>query len=979
MRGKANVLICWLCVLFLLLTVSAATEGKVIYVDDDAAGANDGSSWENAYNYLQDAMADANSKAKPVEIRVAEGIYTPDIGIGITPGDRDVSFQLINDVTIKGGYAGIGLSDPNARDIELYETIISGDLAGDDIDVTNSEELRDEPTRAENSYHVVTGDGTDSTSALDGFTIIAGNANGSGSNSRCGGMYNYAGSPTVTNCTFTRNEGSGIYNEYSNPNLTNCYFTGNTDYYGGGVDNDHNSHPILTNCSFVCNLASYGGGFYNRRESDPTITNCIFIENTARFEGGGISNENSSMDLTNCKFIGNYASDGGGIHNDRKSSSNLINCTFTGNKAYSGGAINNEYNSHLTLINCTFSSNTAVRGNALHCYTYSYGQPPPSIIKLTNCILWDGGNEIWNTDDSNIQISYSIVSRSQNAIYDPSQTIIWGEGNIHADPLFVDADGYDDIYGTEDDDIRLLDGSPCIDAGDISAVPQSVDTDVDGNPRIINSSVDMGAYEKQPTFFILSTRSLIVPEGGAAEFTVALAEPPSNTVDVAVAHYSGDPDITVESGGLLTFDASNYSVPQTVTLEAAEDSDNLNNKAQIRIITAGRHTEIVNAIEADNEPFGGVLLVDEDAAGNNNGSNWTNAYNNLQDALSAAKTSGGVDEIRVAQGTYRPDQGGGNTPGDKEATFQLINGTAIKGGFAGVTEANPDIRDIGVYHTVLSGDLAGNDFDVNDPIVLPYEPTRTDNSFHVVTASGTNNTALLDGFMIICGNAISSYPHSGGGIYNIAGSPTITDCTFSWNWAWDGGGMCNDNSSPTMINCTFSTNSGFYGGGMYNFNSNPTITNCTFTENITAIPPGVIIEFARDSGGGLYNSSSSPTITNCTFRENSSCQGGGIYGGSPILTNCIFSSNSAVYGGGITSNDLILTNCTLIGNQAEYRAGGISGGNHTLVNCIVWGNTSPQISGYPYTKISYSDIQGGWEGRGEGNIDTDPLFAEPGY
>ena len=132
--------------------------GKIIYVDDDANG-NDGSSWASAYIYLQDALADANDSDKPVEIRVAQGIYRPNQGLMAIPEFdwRATTFQLINGVTLKGGYAGFGESDPNAYDIEIYETILSGDLNGDDIEVADPCDLSTEPTRVENSRHVVIG------------------------------------------------------------------------------------------------------------------------------------------------------------------------------------------------------------------------------------------------------------------------------------------------------------------------------------------------------------------------------------------------------------------------------------------------------------------------------------------------------------------------------------------------------------------------------------------------------------------------------------------------------------------------------------------------------------------------------------------------------------------------------------------------------------------------------------------------------
>jgi len=102
-----------------------AAVGKIIYVDDDAVGANDGTSWENAYFYLQDALTDASSAEKPVEIRVAQGVYKPDLGSGITAGDIFATFRLINGVAIYGGHAGSSESDPDQRNVDLYKSILT--------------------------------------------------------------------------------------------------------------------------------------------------------------------------------------------------------------------------------------------------------------------------------------------------------------------------------------------------------------------------------------------------------------------------------------------------------------------------------------------------------------------------------------------------------------------------------------------------------------------------------------------------------------------------------------------------------------------------------------------------------------------------------------------------------------------------------------------------------------------------------------
>lgn len=150
----------WILTLIICaILAQSAASGKIIYVDANATRANNGSSWPDAYRYLQDGLADANSSPKLVEIRLAQGIYKPDRGTGITLGDRYVTFQLKTGVAIKGGYAGLNHPNSNARDIVKYKTILSSDLNGNDIEVTDPCDLPNEPTRDENSYHVVTGSG----------------------------------------------------------------------------------------------------------------------------------------------------------------------------------------------------------------------------------------------------------------------------------------------------------------------------------------------------------------------------------------------------------------------------------------------------------------------------------------------------------------------------------------------------------------------------------------------------------------------------------------------------------------------------------------------------------------------------------------------------------------------------------------------------------------------------------------------------
>jgi len=349
---------------------------------------------------------------------------------------------------------------------------------------------------------------------------------------------------------------------------------------------------------------------------------------------------------------------------------------------------------------------------------------------------------------------------------------------------------------------------------------------------------------------------------------------------------------------------------------------------------------------------GETIYIDADANGSGDGSSWTNAFNYLQDALADANSNPDINEIRVAQGVYKPDANSANPSGsfERTATFQLINGVSIYGGYAGFNEPDPNARDIQVYETILSGDLDGNDIDVNDPFDLFNEPTRGENSYHVVTSNGTNETAIMDGFTIKDGHAYdgSTMPNDrGGGMYNDSGRPIVTNCTFSANAAYRGGGMYNVDSNPNVTNCTFNWNAASNGGGMYNVRSSTILKNCMFDGN-----------WAVNRGGGVYNYfSSSPTIENCIFTQNAGRLGGGI--------------NNR------TNSSPIIKSCTLSGNSADTNGGGICNEDSeaTIINCILWADTPEEIYLDNSTvEITYSDVQGDW--LGEGNIDIDPCFAD---
>ena len=321
-------------------------------------------------------------------------------------------------------------------------------------------------------------------------------------------------------------------------------------------------------------------------------------------------------------------------------------------------------------------------------------------------------------------------------------------------------------------------------------------------------------------------------------------------------------------------------------------------------------------------PAQSILYVDDDASGANDGTSWESAFNELQSALKVAQA---YDQIWVAIGTYRPDYdvGTGQHTGDREATFQLISGVAIYGGFDG-TESTLEER-AGLFdQTVLTGDLLGNDG--------PDFTNNDENAFHVVFALTVDQAAILDGFMITAGNANGAPftdQNAGGGVFNRSppGNPSL--------------------SRPVLVNCVIRRNSGKVAGGMWDFRGEPTLINCAFIRNRTTGDFG--------DGGAIYTVNGAPTLIQCIFVGNSAKRGAGIWNQSDsILTGCVFYGNSAeLFGGGLsTSFDLAIG-----------------------TNCIFWNNTPEQVaeSAGGTTALAYSCVQGGWPGVG--NIDADPLFV----
>lgn len=471
--------------IFLLFTIiqsfsSPLAAQEVVYVDESASGDNDGTSWENAYLYLQDAIDEANVDASTeYEIRIAQGVYYPDedevdqiegifepeTGDHIAD-DRSEAFIIARDsVILRGGYPAGG----GERDVQEHLTVLSGDITQDDE--TNEDGVTETAAdqTGDNSYHVITvgenileipgsgGSHTNST-RFDGLRITAGLADGSSTDDQRGG---------------------GIYNDQSDPVLIEITFSGNVaEILGGGMYNTGN--PVLINSTFAGNqagtedgtLSGSGGGLYNNGdfgESTPVIINTVFTGNSTTGSGGALYNS--------------------GV-NEGESSPTIIGATFFGNTAMEqfgcGGAIVNNANADGT-----------------------------SETELTNTILWGNsaegeGDEICNiAAGSQLSVSHSILEGGAGTINESDgSSTTEGDVVLSQDPLFVDATGSDGTAGTSDDNLNLQNNSPAVDAGNTEALPPDdfdLDTDGDttdplpmdraGSERTQGNHVDIGAFE----------------------------------------------------------------------------------------------------------------------------------------------------------------------------------------------------------------------------------------------------------------------------------------------------------------------------------------------------------------------------------------------------------------------------------------------------------------------------------------------------
>ena len=730
-------------------------------------------------------------------------------------------------------------------------------------------------------------------SVLDGVTITNGNAGGGG------GIYISGTSPTIRNCillnNFARNNGGGIYCRQS-PHMTikDCKFINNTtDENGGGIYATVESNISIEGCSFVGNTASNADGrggaiFVSAYDvvSNIVIEGCDLIGNRAGLIGGAMRfQDDVNATVLNSKIVNNSSEYDGGVSANNCVQVTMTNCLVSGNSSKLGvGGL--KINSGNTVItNCTIVNNSGGEGQAGALGGRYHG--------IINTLF--AGNSIPLFDAWDSTFSYCYFDEDQG--YQPGER----SDNQSGDPKLTGS-------------FHLQADSPCIDAGDNSAVTQ--DTDLDGNGRILNGVVDIGAYE-----YTGVSRLIISPI--LFDFSAYHGQPDPISADVILKSDYPIDDINwfvVEKDSLIEVSKMGGTV-------SAGGFDKVSVSIDVSGLGVGYYvSSLVIVPESDPEDrqmvniyfriVDPVMVPDE--------------YNTIQDAVDAASYG---DIVLLADGVYT---GVGNMNinyGGKAITVKSENGPE---------SCIIDCSEGGVQ---LPGGFEAKGFTFKN---------------------GEGAKSVLDGVTITNGNA-----GGGGGIYISGTSPTIRNCILLNNFARNNGGgiYCRQSSHMTIKDCKFINNATVERGGaiFVEGSSDVIIEGCDLIGNSA----GFI-------GGGMrFQDDVNATVLNSKIVNNSSEYDGGVSANNCVqvtMTNCLVSGNSSKLGVGglkINSGNTVITNCTIVNNSGgEGQAGALFGSYKGVINTLFAGNSKPLFNMFNMwdSTFSYCYFDEDQEG--------DPIVAE---
>lgn len=513
--------------------LSTAHADRTVYVNATLnTGANNGTSWADAYRGRLGLQAALLDSAVGDEIWVAQGEYTP----AGPNGARSASFALRSGVAIFGGFAGNETARIQ-RNPDSRPTTLTGDL--------NADGSTDQAA-AENSFHVVVGVGVDAAAQLDGFTITGGvtDPNTTTLAASGGAIQLLSGSAaTIRGCTFASNfaqwRGGDIAVVDSSPTIDACSFTGTSSCRTGlCISVSGNSAAIVRGCNFIGSPLTTGGtagvGIYSdsTAPSGITVEDCLFSMKTTMFScpaGVGMYiSANSRANVRTSRFIDNLTcGGGGGIHCD--GTGTIDRCVFVGNEGqFDGGAALFSFQGETTVtnslfvgndragfstiaaqgvmhfVNCTFASNG--KNNSTH-FVINTGAAGST---FANCVFWGNKSSAGDAAAVALPTTPAQLPRFDSCLVQGWNGTLPGSNSFAGDPMFVSIAGADGVLGTIDDDLRLSVGSPAIDRGSNLLLLAGQSADLDGAPRRrddpfkpdlgigLSPVVDLGAYERHP-------------------------------------------------------------------------------------------------------------------------------------------------------------------------------------------------------------------------------------------------------------------------------------------------------------------------------------------------------------------------------------------------------------------------------------------------------------------------------------------------
>ena len=529
--------------LVLCLFISCYTSFSQIYVKQDATGANDGTSWSNAYTNLQIAINTANVND---EIWVASGTYKPieSPDSSVQNDQRSWCFYINKDIKLYGGFSGVE-TNLSERNFTTNPTILSG-------------EIGNQANFSDNSHHVVIITNTTKEALLDGFTITRGHAKG-------GVTIAFDG------YTFVSNEGGGLY-------IRNAFTT-------------------LKNLIVNGNKANRGAGVYYLNAEETTFTERVIIENvTFSFNeaisvnaGGGLLLSNCNPLIYNAIFEGNRAEllsgvggTGGGVVITNSSRVFFYNPVFYANYAFNRGSAIVADNSEITVYNGTFVNQNKVPLD-LENYLNSGNHVRASVF-YNNGTFGDVSGDLDLSSSSNTYNASS--SQSPYDEVDDASAHFTDLSSATATDVFVDIDnpkGPDNIWRTIDDGLMPNNTSPLLEAAGVSSGPYS--QDVTGEFRFFNT-LDLGAYENPGT---LSNDEFSLPSNNYKIYP----NPTTTGVFTITSHNN-------KSEKLEIYDAIGKIVVEAQSITSKVDVSNLNSGIYIVKITEENKVQITKKLIIQN-------------------------------------------------------------------------------------------------------------------------------------------------------------------------------------------------------------------------------------------------------------------------------------------------------------------------------------------------------------------------------------------